>query len=147
MATSSSPLRSKSQSIPCRADGRLDRVQGVAAHPQQDRHFGGEPFVAVGQAVGEAGRAEPTVATGRTVGDPLRLQQHDVAAGLLLGRLHRGPEPGEPTTDHDQISVDGLDQPAAGDRTLRSVQPVRLGRGVREHLARTRHARNILGRP
>jgi DNA-binding SARP family transcriptional activator len=46
-----------------------------------------EPCPAVGLAMGEAGRAEPAIAAGRSRGDPVSLDQHDLAAGIsFLGQ-------------------------------------------------------------
>ena len=106
-------------------DGRLDRVECLVTHPQQGGQLIGVPIGAVGQSVGDAGRAESAVAAGRPFGDPVPLEQHDAAAGVGLDGLERGPQSGEAATHHEQIGFGVSDEPAAGGRPLGSVQPVR----------------------
>ena len=90
----------------------------------------GEVAHAIGQAMGERGREEPAVATGRADADLAGLEDHHVEVGVVLLGLHRGPQPGEPSADDDEVGGGRAHQGRAGIRTPRLVEPERRGRGV-----------------
>ena len=63
----------------------------------------GEVADAVREAVGQAGQAEAAVAAARAVTDRVGLEDRHPQRGVRVGQRDRGPQPGEPATDHDDV--------------------------------------------
>ena len=63
----------------------------------------GEVEDPVRQAVGQRRLAEPAVAAARPVGDGLGLEDDDPERRVRVGQRDRGPQPGEPATDDDDV--------------------------------------------
>ena len=87
-------------------DRLADLAQVLLAEPLEQRHLRGEPLEAVGDAVGEAGRAEAAVAAGRRPADGPRLEQHDVPGRVALpasSAVHRPVNP-PPTTARSAVT-------------------------------------------
>ena len=63
----------------------------------------GEVADPVGQAVGQRRLAEAAVPAARPVRDGLRLEDDDAQRRVRVGQGDRGPQPGEPATDDDDI--------------------------------------------
>ena len=57
------------------------------------------------EAVGQRRRDEPAVAPGGRHPEAAALEHHDVARRVVLLGLDRGPQPGEATTDDDQVGA------------------------------------------
>jgi hypothetical protein len=88
---------------PPAGDLRLDRLEVGPTLADEFGELVGPARQAVAEAVREGGRHEPAVAPGRTLGDAVALQQQHVAPGILGPGQQRGPQPGEPPADHDQV--------------------------------------------
>ena len=113
-------------------DGRLDGVEVLGAEALQDGDLLGEPLGAVGQAVGEARRAEPAVATRCRPPAAVALQQHHVTTGVVLFGQECRPQPGVAAPHHHQVGPPGADQGRGRLGCVGVVQPERQGTGVGE---------------
>ena len=81
----------------------------------------GEVLDPVGQAMGQAGLAEPAVATARPERDRLRLEDHDRQRRVRVGQGDGRPQPREPGADDGHVGGQALaGRPAAGRRTAAS---------------------------
>ena len=114
------PLEPAVDRVP--GDGIGDLGQVLPAEPVQRRHLGAEPVQAVGQPVGEAGRAEAAVPAGRRPAGPASLeQQHVPAAGsrsLASSAVHSPVNP-PPITARSAVAA-----PRSGGLRRRGVRPV-----------------------
>ena len=131
---------------PVPGHGGLDLVQVLPPELLQHRHLRPESLQPVGQAVGEAGRAEPAVAAGCGPAGGAALQHDHVGGRVALLGQQRGPQPGESRADHGQIGGGGLAQRRGGLRGVWTVQPEAGRPGVPESgLARKGHHPRITG--
>ena len=130
VATSIAPVSSQPHSIPWRATvariaARFSRpIRSSASISPGQR---ARPFA---DPVRQRRRAEAAVATRRAERDPLALEQHDALA--LLGRLQRGPQPGQPAADHDEVGLDRAVERRAYGGGVGLVEPERPRRCVRD---------------
>ena len=131
VATSSSPVRSKPQSIPSSATADLDGVEILSAELLEGPDLVREALDAVAEAVGEAGGAEAAVASRGSPAATVALQDHHVDRRVVaLGQQCR-PQPGVAAAHHHQI---GRDRPRPG----AVPAPARRGRPARTTAGRRR---------
>jgi hypothetical protein len=126
---------------PARLEPALDPVAldvgphpGVVLLPEalERLHLLGETGEAVGDAMGEGGVDEAAVATARGAADLLRLEQDDVAPGVVGLGVQGGPEAGEAAADDAEVGLGRPGQrrgrPARRERA--DPERSRLGVGV-----------------
>ena len=85
----------------------------------------GKCLMPVGQAVGQAGLAEPAVAAARAEAHRLRLEDGDAQRRVRVGQGDRRPQPGEAAAHDGDVDVESL---AGGQRRVGGVG--RPGRGA-----------------
>jgi hypothetical protein len=68
---------------------------------------------------------KPPVSTRRAKCNPLALEQHHLTLRLFLAREKRGPEPGEPAADDDQVGLVLTRERLGGLRGVGLIEPER----------------------
>ena len=134
--------------LPLRVDAvpaeRLgDRGEVLLAEPLELGDLAGEAGGAVRDPVRERAGDEAAVAPARPGGDPVALEQDDLATGVGLAGEERGPEPGEAAADDDEVGfrIPGERRPRGRARGV--VEPEDRRCGVPERLLGSGHGRHL----
>ena len=119
---------------PGAVDARVPAGEVLRLEPADRRHVLRPQPEPLGEAVGQRGRGEAAVAPGGGDRHRSTVEHDDPSSGVLLQRLHRGPQPGVAGADDDEVGA----VTAAGQRRprvrpqLRPVGPVDRRAGVGE---------------